>query len=185
MIEAENKTTRQKLIEAAAEAFNENGFFGTDTNRIARAAGFAPQTFYRHFEDKLAVFIAVYDDWRASEKAAVRLAARAADPDLAIAQASLDHHRRWRGFRRSLRLLAIEEPRVRAARAASRREQLADLAKAPGNRGRELADLTAALLKVERICDAVADEELADLGLSDTEALGLAIEAIKDARGRR
>jgi AcrR family transcriptional regulator len=184
MIEVEHKPTRQKLIEAAAEAFNAAGFFGTDTNRIARAAGFAPQTFYRHFPDKLAVFIAVYDDWRASERQAVRAAARSADPDLAIAQASLDHHVRWSGFRRSLRLLALDEDRVRAARTASRREQLADLAKAPGNRGREAAELAAALLKVERVCDAAADGELADLGLSETQTLGLVIGAIREARGR-
>jgi AcrR family transcriptional regulator len=184
MIEAENKPTRQKLIEAAAEAFNAAGYFGTDTNRIARAAGFAPQTFYRHFDGKLAAFIAVYNDWRASERAAVRKAARAADPDLAIAQASLDHHRRWKGFRRALRLLALEEDAVRQARTRSRQEQLADLAKAPGNRGRELADLAAALLKVERVCDAAADGELADLGLNEAQVLGLVMQAIRQARGR-
>src|SRR3954471_8340712 len=104
MIEVEHKPTRQKLVEAAAEAFNAAGYFGTDTNRIARAAGFAPQTFYRHFKDKLAVFIAVYDDWRETERIAVRTAAGSPDPDLAIAQAALDHHTRWTGFRRSLRL---------------------------------------------------------------------------------
>ncbi|MDQ0462499.1 AcrR family transcriptional regulator [Caulobacter ginsengisoli] len=184
MIEVEHKPTRQKLIEAAAQAFNAGGYFGTDTNRIARAAGFAPQTFYRHFEDKLAVFIAVYDDWRESERLAVRAAARAPDPDLAIAQASLDHHVRWTGFRRSLRLLALEEPRVRDARTLSRRQQLGDLAKAPGNRGREPADLAAALLKVERVCDAAADGELADLGLGEAAILGLVIDAIRGARGR-
>ena len=57
-------STRERLVEAAADAFNAHGFHGTDTNKIARAAGFAPQTFYRHFEDKLAIFIAVYEAWR-------------------------------------------------------------------------------------------------------------------------
>jgi AcrR family transcriptional regulator len=184
MIEVEHKPTRKKLIDAAAEGFNAAGYFGTDSNRIARAAGFAPQTFYRHFPDKLAVFIAVYDDWRESERVAVRAAARLADSDLAIAQASLNHHRRWSGFRRSLRLLALEEPRVREARTTSRRQQLADLAKAPGNRGREPAELAAALLNVERVCDAAADGELADLGLNETQILGLVTAAIRRARGR-
>ncbi len=184
MIEAEHKPTRRKLLDAAAEAFNAAGYFGTDTNRIARAAGFAPQTFYRHFEDKLAVFIAVYDDWRESERVAVRVAAQAADADMAIARSALDHHRRWSGFRRSLRLLALEEPRVRQARTRSRQDQLADLAKAPRNRGRDPADLAAALLKVERICDAAADGELADLGLSETQTLGLVTAVIRQARGR-
>jgi AcrR family transcriptional regulator len=173
--------TRERLIEAAAGAFNAHGFHGTDTNKIARAAGFAPQTFYRHFADKLAVFIAVYEAWQDSERAAVRASAREADPDAAIARASVAHHRDWRGFRRSLRLLAVEEPRIRAARAESRERQLADLAKAPGNKGRTKAELAAALLKVERICDALADDELADLGL-DGEPL--AVQAIREARGR-
>lgn len=178
------KPTRERLIEAAAAAFNAHGFHGTDTNKIARAAGFAPQTFYRHFEDKLAVFIAVYEAWQDSERTAVRAAAREADPDGAIARASVAHHRGWRGFRRSLRLLAVSEPRVRAARTESRERQLADLAKAPGNRGRTKVDLTSALLKVERVCDALADEELADLGLTVEEAEALAAQAIREARGR-
>lgn len=178
------RPTRERLIEAAAAAFNAHGFHGTDSNKIARAAGFAPQTFYRHFADKLAVFIAVYEAWQESERTAVRAAAAEPDPDAAIARASAGHHRGWRGFRRSLRLLAVEEPRIRAARAESRERQLADLAKAPGNRGRSKAELTAALLKVERVCDALADEEFADLGLSPTEAEALAVQAIREARGR-
>lgn len=176
--------TRDRLIAAAAEAFNAHGFHGTDTNKIARAAGFAPQTFYRHFTDKLAVFVAVYEAWQESERTAIRAAAREADPDAAIARASVAHHRDWRGFRRSLRLLAVEEPRIRAARAQSRERQLADLAKAPGNRGRAKADLAAALLKVERVCDALADDELADLGLTGEAAEALAVQAVREVRGR-
>jgi len=176
--------TRQRLVAAAADAFNAHGFHGTDTNKIARAAGFAPQTFYRHFEDKLAVFVAVYEAWQDSERAAVRAAAYEADPDAAIARTSVQHHRNWRGFRRSLRLLALEEPRIRAARAESRERQLAALAKAPGNKRRSKAELTAALLKVERVCDALADDELADLGINVEDAEALAVEAIRQARGR-
>lgn len=177
-------STRQALITAAAAAFNAHGFHGTDSNKIARAAGFAPQTFYRHFPDKLAIFIAVYEAWQASERDAVRTAAREADPDIAITRASIGHHRDWRGFRRSLRLLALEEPRIRIARAESRERQLADLAKAPGNRHRSKAQLTAALLKVERICDALADDEFADLAINVEAAEALAVEAIREARGR-
>ena len=169
---------------AAAAAFNAHGFHGTDTNKIARAAGFAPQTFYRHFGDKLAVFIAVYEAWQESERTAVRVAASETDPDAAIARTSVQHHRDWRGFRRSLRLLALEEPRIRAARAESRERQLAALAKAPGNKARSKAELTAALLKVERVCDALADDELTDVGISQTDAEALAVQAIREARGR-
>src|SRR4051812_9867208 len=48
---------REALLEAARAEFDESGFEGTDTNRIARRAGYAPQTFYRHFTDKTAIFI--------------------------------------------------------------------------------------------------------------------------------
>ena len=56
----EVKTTPERLIAAAAAEFREAGFAGTDSNRIARRAGFAPQTFYRWFKDKTEIFIAVY-----------------------------------------------------------------------------------------------------------------------------
>ena len=44
--------------------FIESGYAGTDTNRIARRAGFAPQTFYRWFADKTAILRAVSHDLR-------------------------------------------------------------------------------------------------------------------------
>src|SRR5215470_8598720 len=57
-------STGEKLVRAAAREFNEHGFLGTDTNRIARRAGFAPQTFYRWFGDKTEIFIKVYEQWQ-------------------------------------------------------------------------------------------------------------------------
>src|SRR5271163_4022886 len=63
--------TKMQLLDAAEREFNTHGFDGTDTNRIARAAGYAPQTFYRHFEDKRAVFLAVYERWWKGESAAL------------------------------------------------------------------------------------------------------------------
>ena len=55
--------TRSKLIAAAAKLFNSVGYFGTDFNRIARQAGYAPGTFYVHFADKREVFLEVYLGW--------------------------------------------------------------------------------------------------------------------------
>ena len=68
---ASEAPTRNRLVEAAAAEFNAVGFHGTNTNKIAKAAGFSPQTFYRHFEDKVEIFLAVYDGWQASERHAV------------------------------------------------------------------------------------------------------------------
>ena len=59
--------TRARLVAAAGAAFEHDGYFGTDTNRIAKAAGYAPGTFYKHFADKAEIFVAVYEAWIARE----------------------------------------------------------------------------------------------------------------------
>lgn len=153
--------TRAKLIEAAEKEFNTVGFDGTDTNRIARRAGYAPQTFYRHFPDKTAIFLAVYDAWWRAEAAA--LAQSKTRNAKEAARIALDFHKRWRIFRRSLRHLAIVDAKVRKARTLARQEQIARWKKA-GSRGSN-AELVAALLTAERLLDAAAEGELADLGL--------------------
>jgi AcrR family transcriptional regulator len=114
------RDTASLLVEAAAKEFQEHGFGGTDTNRIARRAGFAPQTFYRWFEDKTAIFLAVYRDWVATEFDEIdRLRAKGAS-EVELADAVIAHHRAYYIFRRSLRQLTVEDDRVRgrARRAA-------------------------------------------------------------------
>jgi AcrR family transcriptional regulator len=179
--------TRARLLEAAQKEFNKSGYFGTDTNRIARRAGFAPQTFYRHFDDKIAIFLAVYDGWWKAESAALGelLSRPAARSDAKKAAAIVaEFHTRWRIFRRSLRHLAIAEPRVRAARTAARLAQIERLqANAP--RKRSLEEMAGALLASERICDALADRELADLGLDKAAALDLVAARMAELSGRR
>src|SRR5271155_2608583 len=90
--------TRAALLDAAEVEFNAHGFEGTDTNRIARAAGFAPQTFYRHFEDKTAIFVAVYERWWQAEAVSLQASVRALDAE-AAARIALAFHTKWRGFR--------------------------------------------------------------------------------------
>jgi hypothetical protein len=98
-----------------------------------------------------------------------------------VATALLASHRAWRGFRRSLRLLAVEDPRVRAARAESR---LAQLAAAPGSGDAiDRAERVAALLTIERLCDAAADDETGDLAVDGEAWTVLVAEAV--ARLRR
>src|ERR1700749_1990478 len=63
--------TRSRLVAAAGKLFNSVGYFGTDSNRIARAAGYAPGTFYVHFADKREIFLEVYRGWVASEWQAI------------------------------------------------------------------------------------------------------------------
>ena len=55
--------TRKRLVAAAAQVFNRSGYHGTDSNRLARAAGYSPGTFYKHFADKREIFLAVFQEW--------------------------------------------------------------------------------------------------------------------------
>lgn len=161
---------RENLLAAAARDFEEVGYDGTHSNRIAARAGYAPQTFYRHFPDKLAIFLAVYANWNDSGLAAL--------PELRDAQSAaaalVAHHRTARVFRRSLRTLTATEPKVAEARARARRRQAAALASAlPAFRARPAPDRFATLLILERLADAIADGELEALGISDEDATAL------------
>jgi AcrR family transcriptional regulator len=177
-------TTRELLMGAAAREFNSVGYHGTDTNKIARAAGFSPQTFYRHFADKVDIFVAVYQNWQATERHAIASALKSAAPDRSIAKAILNHHFEWRTFRASLRLIAVDEPRVRRARADSREWQIDMLAQTATNARRPRYELAGALLNVERLCDAAADREFDDLGIPQKDLLLLIVAAVKVAQGK-
>src|SRR5215469_8266321 len=178
--------TFAQLLAAAEREFNAHGFDGTDTNRIARAAGYAPQTFYRHFVDKRAAFLAVYDRWWKGESAALERPAqeRPADVD-AAARVALAFHTKWRGFRRALRHLAIVDAKVRSARTKARRAQIARIREFTGDDARSDQELIAALLKAERLADAAAEGELTDLGLSPAAAKTLLVAAIAELFGSR
>jgi AcrR family transcriptional regulator len=177
--------TRRDLLRAAMREFNTHGFAGTDTNRIARAAGYAPQTFYRHFDDKIAIFLAVYEEWWQAEVSALdALKSPAPASAKKAAEIAIDFHTRWRVFRRSLRYLSVDDARVRASRAAARQAQIA---RARRRNPAKLSDAewVAILLISERLCDAVADGELADLGLSKSAALKLVTQAMQPIAGSR
>lgn len=172
------EATAARLVDAAMREFNARGYDGTDTNRIAKAAGFAPQTFYRHFADKKSVFLAVYARWWQGEMEALEKAAQGRPPSgEAAARIALAFHTKWRGFRRALRHLAIVDPEIRAARTAARKAQLVRRRQMSGTLQGD-AELIAALLTAERLCDAAAEGELADLGLSPRTARAIVTEAL-------
>ena len=161
------KPTDAKLIAAAAKEFNQHGFDGTDTNKIARRAGFAPQTFYRWFRDKTDIFLAVYRAWEDEERAMLSklLAQRASAGEMV--DAAVEHHRAYKIFRRSLRALSLADPTVRKARAESRKRQI-DQIKAWVSPARpSSAEVATILLQMERLSDALAEGEFTDLGLDD------------------
>jgi AcrR family transcriptional regulator len=57
---ARGTDTRQALIDAALEVFLQRGFARATTREIARTAGVAEGTIYRHFADKHALFHEVF-----------------------------------------------------------------------------------------------------------------------------
>lgn len=186
--------TRARLVSAAAVVFNRDGYHGTDSNRLARAAGYAPATFYRHFPHKRAIFLAAYEAWVTAEWSAIERIVGLGGPPSGLAGRIVDRvlalHRRWRGLRASLRALVAEDATARAFYRGQRRRQLRLLAafgaRAAGRRhGRE--EDAVLLFTLERVADAAADGELRDLGLAvaPTVALLRALVRRRLERGRR
>jgi AcrR family transcriptional regulator len=176
--------TRRRLVAAAAEAFNRDGYDGTDSNRIAAAAGYSPGTFYKHFTDKKQIFLAVYAEWVAGEwqKLAATLADAGSDAELAtrVVEIFVTHHRKWRGIRASLRRLVAVDDEVRDYYRAQRRVQLAELAALRRGRGRGSRERDALLLfTVERVADGLADGEAAALELDRAALERLLVELVR------
>jgi len=175
--------SRRALVAAAAEIFNTVGYFGTDTNRIARAAGYTPGTFYTHFPDKRAIFLEVYQQWVDAELANVTAQVQSRGPGrrARVAKTILEHHRRWKTFRASLRALYAVDPHVREVRLAQRRRQVDALIKLSRDIGREppgKACLYADLLGIEMICDAIADGDIKAVGIRESEMFQVLLEKI-------
>ncbi len=189
--------TRERLVAAAAEVLNRDGYYGTDSNAIARAAGYSPATFYKHFADKRAILLAAYERWVVTEwdhiatvLRAVRPTAREAPvrrrPDTSRSAARLTawivaHHRRWRGLRGSVVALVGTDPTVRAFYVAQRRRQLVLLRDlrtrhglAPGDREADALLLFA----FERTCDALAGDEARELGLRRSRVVSLLVRTL-------
>jgi AcrR family transcriptional regulator len=175
------------LIAAAAGEFRTAGYFGTDSNVIARAAGYAAGTFYKHFVDKRAVFLAVYVDWVTSLWRDIK---ELVESDLSHAEAAerlidvvLANHRTWRVFRASLRALLATDAVVRRYHRASRRRQLQmmrELMSDPGDSSDALG-----MLITERIADALADGEAEAIGLSRQVARDYLIDELAQTFKRR
>jgi AcrR family transcriptional regulator len=176
--------TSSRLVEAAAKEFAECGFEGTDTNKIARRAGFAPQTLYRWFEDKTAIFLAVYSEWVREQLARTDMLLRRNATDIELIDAAIAHHRSHHLFRRSLRHVALVDDRVRKARAESRLAQIEQIKRWLDPMQRSAAEIAVFLLEHERLCDAVADAELRDMGLDDGVACVRLEQLYRELRGQ-
>ena len=181
--------TRARLVATAAVVFNRDGYHGTDSNRLARAAGYAPATFYKHFPDKRALFLAAYEAWVTLEWTAVEHAVAGGGSADALAgqvvALVLAMHRRWRGLRASLRALVANDPIARAFYRAQRRRQLRLLAALAPRRARPRAEDALLLFTLERVADAIADGELTDLGVAVAPTVTRLRTLVRNHIGRR
>lgn len=177
---ASGSDTRARLIEAAMSEFIEHGFAGTDTNRIARRAGFAPQTFYRWFDDKAAVFAEVLHVWDEAEFAT--LAALVGEGDagggglspLQLAEACVENMRPFLTFRQHLRSVTMQDAAVRQARARGRAGLLVRLSLLCPHLSPEA--LAHAVLQIESLSEMLARGDHTDLGAGD----GAMLQALAD-----
>jgi AcrR family transcriptional regulator len=147
-----------------------------DSNRIARAAGYSPGTFYKHFPHKKEIFLAAYERWVTSEWTALQdsVGDATAIPVRELVQIVLENHRRWSTFRQSLAALAATDADVHRFRTTQREAQLplvADLVARNAGYRPPPAHCLVLLLAFERVCDAIADGEVALLGLSEASVV--------------
>jgi len=158
--------------------FNQVPYWETDTNQIAKAAGYSTGTFYRHFKDKREVFIAAYREWVVDEWASIESqVVPGLSPGESIdraADALIAYHQRWSVFRGNLRALITYDDDLRALTQALRRDSLEKMSRLRGflsGEQRQTVELDAIhAMMFERVCDAIADGEFGALGCDVTVA---------------
>jgi AcrR family transcriptional regulator len=164
--------TRERLIQAAATQFNRLGYHGTDSNTIAKEAGYATGTFYKHFRDKREIFLAAYERWLAAEwEEIIQEMSRMRNPKETarrLVNLNVRFHTEWRGLRASLMELVFSDPEARKFFRKQRRRQLDLIAKLrsrfalPAQTSEQDAIL---LWTTERVFDAIGQGEIESLGL--------------------
>ena len=82
--EQRDSERRERLVDAALDAFAESGYPGSSIEQICARAGVSTRSFYEHFAGKEALLLALHDELNARALEAVVAAVSAADPrDLA------------------------------------------------------------------------------------------------------
>jgi AcrR family transcriptional regulator len=179
--------TRERLITAAANQFNRFGYHGTDSNTIAKEAGYATGTFYKHFRDKREIFLAAYERWLAAEWKEVgdELSRMQGPKETArrLVELSIRFHTEWRGLRASLMELVFSDAAARRFFRAQRRRQLDLITDLRGRfhlapRTREQDAIH--LFMTERVFDAIGQGEIQSLGLDKAVVVDSMIERLQE-----
>lgn len=180
--------TRRQLKIAARREFNLAGFFLTDTNKIAKLAGYAPGTFYRHFKDKLEIFIEVYRDWHweliSEIERAFNSAANPNDIPRQLCSSLLKLYSEGRLFRASLWTLSFFEPRITGYKLDRRRELVTTLNRLRQQLNNDISlplkeALTFALI-LERLIESIIENEYESLDIAPEEAKQELLKLIHD-----
>lgn len=177
--------TRERLISAAASQFNRFGYRGTDSNTIAREAGYATGTFYKHFRDKREIFLAAYERWVAEEWKEVgsELSSMQRPKDTArrLVELSIRFHTEWRGLRASLMELVFSDSEARKFFRAQRRRQLdlmVELRCRFNLPPRSSEQDAIHLYMTERVFDAIGQGEIQALGLDKKAVIDSMVERV-------
>lgn len=173
----------ERLITAAANQFNRFGFHGTDSNSIAKEAGYATGTFYKHFRDKREVFLAAYERWLAAEWKEVddelSQMKKAKETAKRLVELTIRFHTEWRGLRASLMELVFSDPEVRRFFRKQRRSQLDHIVeirsrlKLPPQTSEQDAIF---MCLTERVYDAIGQGEIQSLGLDQAAVIDSMVE---------
>jgi AcrR family transcriptional regulator len=158
--------TKRQIKIAAKREFNSVGFFATDTNKIAKVAGYAPGSFYRHFKDKIDVFIETYRDWHLEHMQEIErvLSVGGSIEEMSerLATVVVAFYGNWKTLRAAARVLVISEPRVAEFKQSRRilmSEAFANLRKRLHLKAMPEESVILFLILVERLGDAVSEGE--------------------------
>lgn len=178
--------TRERIIAGAAKLFNQHGYHGTDSNCIAKQAGYATGTFYKHFRDKREVFLAVYERWVGAEWKAIddELSQRRSPEETAkrIVELSIRYHTKWQGLRASLMELIFSDAVARRFFRKQRRRQLDYIAELRSRlslplRTREQDAIH--LFMTERVFDAIGQGEIQAIGLDRSTVIEAMVDRVR------
>ena len=178
--------TRERLITAAADQFNRYGYHGTDSNAIAKDAGYATGTFYKHFREKREIFLAAYERWLAAQWREIEdeLARKheAGETARRTVEISIRFHTEWRGLRASLMELVFSDPEARKFFRKQRRRQLdlmAELRSRYALTPRTREQDAIHLFMTERVFDAIGQGEVQSLGLDTSVVVESIVERVR------
>jgi AcrR family transcriptional regulator len=178
--------TRERLIIAAATQFNRFGYHGTDSNTIAKVAGYSTGSFYKHFSDKREIFLAAYERWVAAEwrevDEALSQMQNADETARRLVDLSIRFHTEWKGLRASLMELVFSDAEARKFFRAQRRRQIelmAELRSRFALKARTIEQDAIHLYMTERVFDALGQGEIQSLGLDRDAVVESLVERVR------